>query len=477
MHNMGASADMSSCWHENDASNPPSSWAPSTRLPRLKIGSALPPSSLGFPYSATFPESRFRSPVDAEYPFDQALDNPSSSPEGNFSELGLSDSEAPELIEDDGESPPYNPQLLSPVSPELSPEWSPRRIAGASDAEGDGEPSSKAMLLSGGHSRSPYAYGTYEARRDVPIYDYDPHDHAREHPLPGYDDQYAYYQSHLQPLSSDLFGGADDIFPPWSDVPPESPALRSTASLPELDFDDDEHDNSGSDPPPSPARSLISLPDADAHDDLPLSDELLSLSLDKGITEDPASPSPRSEGLLLLDDAPEDQSRSPSPEGPMYLPLPDEYGDADSLDPELRRLCDVQRRAQAAEWEGRQKEAVLLDQGLLQARAEVKRQRKKDKERAREAAALIRLKLASGAASDVEVPSPPPPSSKKAAASSVSQLVARMLLRRHDTTRPISQRRSQAAHVPSPLAPRTPDAASGASHIESLPLTLRLLDS
>ena len=195
MHNMGAFSGMSSCWHENDASNPPSSWAPSTRLPRLKIGSALPPSSLGFPYSATFPESRFKSPVDAEYPFDQSLDNPSSSPEGNLSELGLSDSEAPELIEDDGESPPYNSQLLSPVSPELSPEWSPRRIAGASDAEGDGEPSSKAMLLSGGHSRSPYAYGTYEARRDVPIYDYDPHDQVLKQP--GYDDQYAYYQPHL----------------------------------------------------------------------------------------------------------------------------------------------------------------------------------------------------------------------------------------------------------------------------------------
>ncbi|KAL1746478.1 hypothetical protein HDZ31DRAFT_34113 [Schizophyllum fasciatum] len=472
MHNMGASSDMSSCWHENDASNHPSAYAASTRLPRLKIAGALPSSRSDLPYCSAFLEPRFRPSTDEELPFDQSSGTPGTGAEGNFSDMGLLDSEAPELIEDDGESPPYNPQLLSPVSPELSPEWSPRRISVASDADGDGEPSSKAMLLSGGHLRSPYNYGAYDAPRDVPIYDHDPYDHAREHPVPGYDGQYAYFPP---PLSSDLFGGSEGPFPLWSDVPPESPALRSTSSLPELDFDD-EHDDNDAGPPPSPARSLISLPGTDA-DELPYTDEPLSLSLDNTLREDFTSSSPRSEGLLLLDDAPEDQSRSPSPDGPIYLPLPDEYGDADSLDPELRRLCDIQRRAQAAEWEGRQKEAVLLDQGLLQARADVKRQRKKDKERAREAATLIRLKLASGSASAVEVPSPPPPSSKKAAASSVSQLVARMLLRRHDTTRPISQRRSQAAHVPSPLAPRTTDEAVSRSGMESLPLTLRLLDS
>lgn len=474
---MGSSADLSSsCWHESDAFDHTSVYTPPTRLPRLKIASTLSPALPDLQYALGVPGHVYNSSTSPALSTDRSLEDASSSSDDGLSDSGLDtpESEAPELVEDDGESPPYNPQLLSPVSPELSPEWSTRRMA--SEADSDGEPTSKAMLLSSGHPRAPYAYGPYDLRRDIPIYDHDPYDHAREHSLVGYDDQYAYYPPHLQPLPSDLFEGSQDPFPLWSEAPPDSPALRSTASLPELDFGE-ECESEDDEPPPSPARSLVSLPGADGDDDMAfLVQSSSAFDFDAPADRETTSPSPRSDSLLLLDDAPEDQSRSPSPDGPFYLPLPDEGGDVEWMDPELRRLCDIQRRAQAAEWEGRQKEAVLLEQGLMQARAEVKRQRKKDKERAREAAALIRLKLASGVGSAIDVPSPPPPSSKKAAASSASQLVARMLLRRHDTTRPISHRHSQAAHVSSPLAIRTRE-ASRDSDIESLPLTLRLLDS
>jgi len=105
----------------------------------------------------------------------------------------------------------------------------------------------------------------------------------------------------------------------------------------------------------------------------------------------------------------------------------------------------------------------MLSQGAVHLRAEARRTRKREKERSREVGALLRLKLGdrvqvqpqttlSSTSSGDDVSAGP-----RRMISNLSQLVARMIFRRHETFRPLANRKTgvvapRDGYVASPLS-------------------------
>ncbi|KAF9460901.1 hypothetical protein BDZ94DRAFT_1264996 [Collybia nuda] len=240
---------------------------------------------------------------------------------------------------------------------------------------------------------------------------------------------------------------------------PSSPSLRSFSSLPELESDPDTEADADMDsdpdfafldpptlsPPYSPSSALRSLPGADPDDDL------LPLHLGSpGYIPSDADPVPLTplspslnhsrSSLLLLDD-PNDvpPPRSPSPENFHLDPALLEY--CAGADPEVRRLYELRRRAQAAERAARAMETRYLEEGAVGMRWEARRVRRREKERGGEITSMLRLKLtekghleeAGGFEKEKE---------RKNGVRSMEHLVAKMLLRRGDTARSLADRKT-----------------------------------
>jgi hypothetical protein len=119
-------------------------------------------------------------------------------------------------------------------------------------------------------------------------------------------------------------------------------------------------------------------------------------------------------------------------------------------DPDVRKLYELRKKAIAAERTARQLETQMLAQGAVHMRAEARKARKREKERSREIGALLRLKLgekerdaervnATKEAAENVIVTP------KRMITNLSQLVARMMFRRHETVRPLVNRKSAAS--------------------------------
>ena len=217
---------------------------------------------------------------------------------------------------------------------------------------------------------------------------------------------------------------------------PSSPSRRSFASLPDLEMDDPPHpidvdiDFSAHPPPPSPNQSLLSLPGADTDEDL--------LPPPAANFRTPSPPPHSSSPSLLFIDDPRDVPlpRSPSPEDfdfDLNIVLDDES------DPELAKLYSLHKKSLAAERAARHAEAQLIEAGSISLRAEATREKKKNKQKSKEIGTLLRLKMGDRIASPPSVPVDGRP---KGMISSISQLVARMMFRRHDTFRPLANRKT-----------------------------------
>lgn len=212
---------------------------------------------------------------------------------------------------------------------------------------------------------------------------------------------------------------------------PESPSLRTFADLPDAQVDAENNYAQS----PSPTPTLISLPGADTDDDLLPAELGTSKIYDKYSGSIFANPGSNASASLLL----EDPDLVPVPDSP-----PVENLDIDvtllSQDPLLRRLSVIRKKSQSVERQLRQLEAQMLEQGAVHARAHVRQERRKHKEKFRETTSLIRLNLGNevfntplseehnGAPKDKNV-------------TSKDQLVARMILKRHENFRPLSVRK------------------------------------
>ncbi|KAF9239078.1 hypothetical protein BU15DRAFT_62105 [Melanogaster broomeanus] len=225
----------------------------------------------------------------------------------------------------------------------------------------------------------------------------------------------------------------DDELP---QIIPSSPSRRSYSFLPDSDI---EMDNAtGESAPASPGRQLLSLPGADTDDDL--------------VPAPPVQPHtfvpfPPSQPLLFIDD-PRDVPlpRSPSPEDFDLCLSPE-----DITDPELARLFDLRKRSVAAERAARRLEA-LTDEIDLFTRAEAQKTRKRERERSKEVGALLRLKLGDDRVGMCPPPQPQEQSPegdrqqsrqrRRGVIGSISQLVAQMVFRRNETSRPLAKRKT-----------------------------------
>lgn len=241
--------------------------------------------------------------------------------------------------------------------------------------------------------------------------------------------------SPLTSFPSSLYDFQDDMnFP----IASPSPSRRSFSSLPELEDDDDVPFRSPSSP------TLLSLPGGDTDDDL-----LPAFADDDFPPPEvyPLTPIP-SMGLLLIDD-PNDV---PAPRSPS----PDDFDIDLDLDetvyPEFEQLCELRKKALSAERAARHLETHLLEQGDIASRAETRRQRKGEKERSKEIGALLRLKLGNDKVAILQGEEKKP----KKMATSLPRLVAKMVFRRHDTNRPIRNRKLPGSpeynYVRSPLS-------------------------
>jgi len=233
--------------------------------------------------------------------------------------------------------------------------------------------------------------------------------------------------------------------------------------------------------PPSPGQSLLALPGSDVEDELYFADPETEVP-----PYEPLYPNASTRSLLLLDD-PNDvpPPRSPSPEN-FQLDL-SQLALEGCTDPEIRRLWDLRKKSQTAERAARIQEAQALELGGagVGARWEARQTKKQEKDRGREIAAMLRLKLAEkgvkvddrGSVLDTDVgPAGAGYSASidgdhygmqvdreergrstklKRKIGSMEQLVARMLLRRNDTSRSIVNRKSPVQyHSKSPLSRR-----------------------
>jgi hypothetical protein len=270
---------------------------------------------------------------------------------------------------------------------------------------------------------------------------------------------------------------------------PSSPFVRPF-SLPEDDDNiEDQHTHHFFDtqdsftddsipPPPSPGQSPSPLPSTDLEDVFhftqPPETDLFPYS--------PLHPPLITQSLLLLND-PNDvpPPRSPSPE-PFYLDL-SQFSFDGCTDPSIQRLCDIRKKSQAAERTARDLEAQALELGGpgVGARWEARQKKKQEKERGREIAAMLRLKLAekgvrvddagsilgadvgyTGGGYNAGIDGVQFDRSegrmvkmKKNVIGSMEQLVARMLLRRNDASRSLVTRKTlEPFHSKSPLSRR-----------------------
>ena len=250
-----------------------------------------------------------------------------------------------------------------------------------------------------------------------------------------------------------------------------SPSRRTFASLPELDIPDD-FPSPIYNPTPPTHHHLRALPGADIDEDLIPPDG--DPDRDSSHHHQPFRvhhPVPIHHNSLLLINDPNDvpPPRSPSPE---YFTF-DLDAASGAADPDLAGLCALRKRVAASERAARALEAQHLAQGNVHARTEVRRARKREKERSRELGALLRLKLGdrlpparATADDDRDEPGTGPsseagsdqraPASPKKGIGSLAQLVARMVFRRREAARALANRTAptwvRPGYVSSPLA-------------------------
>ncbi|KAF8889819.1 hypothetical protein BD779DRAFT_1519087 [Infundibulicybe gibba] len=350
---------------------------------------------------------------------------------------------------------------LSPVSP-VSPQWDHNRIPYPS-------PSSKECFLLSEHRPPELFYDVAPPFRpilkllDIPESYSTPSDSwgsfSPRSMHSDIDSDIEMNGSFNFPRSEDccMFDGTHD----FQDFPhPSSPSIHNILSLPDLD-DDPSPPNSPSSPSlrsfsslpgddddmlTSPGSSLLALPGAVPDDDfLPSTLGLPDVPASEAMSA-PASTSSRS--LLLLDD-PNDvpPPRSPSPENfdldPSLI--------AECSDPDFQRLYELRTRSQASERAAKQLETYMLEQGSRYARTEARNARRKEKERSREVSALLRLKLDERGVhvGDQQVQR----RSARKMIDSMAQLVAKMMFRRHDTSRPLANKLPTVTKVQPPKSP------------------------
>lgn len=212
-------------------------------------------------------------------------------------------------------------------------------------------------------------------------------------------------------------------------IVPSSPCRRSCSCLPESDI---EMGGPTSDPAFTlSGQHLLSLPGADTDDDL----------IPRIVVPSRSVPFTLGQPLLFIDD-PRDVPlpRSPSPEDFDLCLVPE-----DITDPELAKLFDLRKRSMAAERAARRLEALAEDVDLF-TRAEARKIRKRERERNKEVGALLRLKLCDGVSTCPQEQSPECDPQKHArrrgAIGSMSQLVAQMVFRRSETSRPLAKRKT-----------------------------------
>jgi hypothetical protein len=206
------------------------------------------------------------------------------------------------------------------------------------------------------------------------------------------------------------------------------PSRRLTKELPALSSVDEVY---------SPPQTLLSLPGIETDDELlpPFSSEL-------SIDSFSLTPS-EARGLLLIDDANDFFTpRSPSPEDfDIDIDL-----DGETY-PEFEQLCELSKRSNSLERAARQLENQLWEQGDVHARNETRRMRKLEKEKGREIGALLRLKLGKETVGNLDNGR-----SSKKVITSLPRLVARMIFRRREISRPLANRRIP-AHSPNTYTP------------------------
>lgn len=198
------------------------------------------------------------------------------------------------------------------------------------------------------------------------------------------------------------------------DATPSSPSRRTFSPLPSWDVLSEETG------PSSPPSSFLLLPGED--------------DMDGEMTPENLYPHevyiPNARTLLFIDDPRDLPSLdSPSPED-YEMDLPWE----DDVDPEseLGKLIALRRKAMMSESAARQAESSIMDPAAVHQRAAVRREGRKERERAKEIAAMVKLTAAEQQNErNITV----------GGVSNMSQLVARMLFRRHEIVRPISSRR------------------------------------
>lgn len=219
----------------------------------------------------------------------------------------------------------------------------------------------------------------------------------------------------------DDLGEMDLDFPDFLDKPPSSPSRRSYSALPD---DDQAQDDSPSTcpvsdrdtstdtlmlSPESPSLTLLALPGADADENL--------ISLDPASTKPPSNNSSLkyANPLLVLDDDPPPQQdliqRSPSPEPCTMLDINLLTPQIPECETELKKVCGLLKRTRDKERAAKQMESIVEEEekvtrsltggaGGKQAvdawnkLMVTRRKTRKMKERVREVATLLRLKLA-----------------------------------------------------------------------------------
>lgn len=198
-------------------------------------------------------------------------------------------------------------------------------------------------------------------------------------------------------------------------IPPSSPSRRSCSHLPE-------EADSLQPTQPSPGTLLLSLPGADTDDDL-----LPDISACEPPAPSRSVPFVPSQPLLFIHD-PRDVPlpRSPSPED-FNLCL--SAHDMDN-DPELAQLFDLRKRSLSA----------LPIESPECTEACGRKATRRDRERSKEVGALLRLKLGDKYSMDVSEWKSPE-RRRRGMIGSISQLVAQMVFRRHDTSRPLTKRK------------------------------------
>ncbi|KIJ63397.1 hypothetical protein HYDPIDRAFT_29643 [Hydnomerulius pinastri MD-312] len=218
-------------------------------------------------------------------------------------------------------------------------------------------------------------------------------------------------------------------------IVPSSPCRRSCSCLPDSDVE--MSDSTSDTAPASPSQQLLSLPGADIDDDL-----IPAIDSAPPPTFFPYTPR---QPLLFIDD-PRDVPlpRSPSPEDFDLCLSPEGI-----TDPELAKLFDLRKRSVAAERAARRVEALTAEIDLF-TRAEARKTRKRERERSKEVGALLRLKLGDGVGACPQEESPESDHQhqhhrRRGVIGNISQLVAQMVFRRNETSRPLAKRKTAMA--------------------------------